>query len=213
MKKYLIDDIDVSMNTKKRLEEFGLTIFNGREMTKELLYWHGWKELDPSTTLVVLPGNGALMVKKHIFLEKPTWLWQWIYRAYSKASRFWIPGENPLAIVERISPSVFIGIKKVVIIDDVISSGETIRKLKSKNHDFIPGAEWQAVAWVTQQAASLKGFSSIFSVKNVGSESKKVPINSLSTLVACQDIAESYAQRNFSQKADAFLRVIKKVVV
>lgn len=95
------------------------------------------------------------------------------------------------------------------MIDDVISSGETVRKLRKENEKFIPMAEWQAVTWVTQEAAATKGFSAVFAVETVGTKERKSPINSLSTLVECQKIAESYARRNFGERAESFLKIFE----
>lgn len=212
MERFLIIDIAVGDDVKEVLaEKFGLTILDAQEMTKDLLIWKGWGRLEPWKTLIVLPGSGASIVKKYINNAKPFWLWQWPWKAFPHAKRDWIPGENPQAFVGRINPGVLIGIKTVVVIDDVISSGETIRKLRKENKSFIPMAEWQAVTWVTQEAAVTKGFSAVFATKTVGSKEHKVPINSLSTLVECREIAESYAWRNFGNHAEAFMKILESI--
>jgi len=210
MEKFLIVDIGVRGDTKKILaEKFGLTIFDAKEMTNDLLSWQGWRSTDPWSTLIVLPGNGASIVKKYINNAKPSWLDRWPWKAFPHAKRVWIPGENPQAFVSRINPGVLIGIKTVVVIDDVISSGETVRKLRKENESFIPNARWQAITWVMQEAAVTNGYSSVFAVKTVGLKEHKVPINSLSTLVECRSIAESYARRNFGNKAKTFLKILE----
>lgn len=212
MERFLIIDVGVESDVEKVLaKKFELTILDAERMTSELLTWDGWGHYDPRTTLIVLPGNGASIVKKFIQKEKPFWLWQWPWKAFPHAKRIWIPGENPQAMVGRINRGVLVGIKTVVVIDDVISSGETIRKLQKGNEDFIPMAKWQAVTWVAQKAAATKGFANIFATKTVGSRERKVPINSLSTLIECQEIAESYARRNFGVKAETFLKLLESL--
>lgn len=210
MEKFLIVDIEVGDDFKEILaEKFGLTIFDAKAMTNDLLIWQGWRSLEPRSTLIVLPGNGASIVKKHIDNVKSFWLYRWPWKAFPYAKRVWVPGENPQAFVGRINQGVLIGIKTVVVIDDVISSGETIRKLRKENESFIPNTQWQAITWVMQEAAITNGYSSVFAVKAVGSKERKVPINSLSTLVERRDIAESYARRNFGKEAEAFLKIIE----
>ena len=178
-------------------------------MTNNLLAWQDWECFEPWTTLIVLPGNGASIVKKYIDKAKPFWLWRWPWKAYPHAKRIWIPGESRQAFVGRINRGVLIGIKTVVVIDDVISSGETIRKLRKENENFIPMANWHAITWVMQEAAITNGYSKIFAAKAVGLKERKVTINSLSTFVECRWIAESYARRNFENLTEAFLKIIE----
>ncbi|PIZ56414.1 hypothetical protein COY23_03195 [bacterium (Candidatus Torokbacteria) CG_4_10_14_0_2_um_filter_35_8] len=211
MEKFLIIDVPCPEDTSERFENLGLTILDAKEMTEDLLVWPGWETLKPWSTLVVFPGNGTKTVKKYIEKEKPFWFSKWPWKAAPNAKRVWILGENPQAFVGRINPGVLIGIKTVVVIDDVISSGVTIRELRKENKNFIPMAKWQAITWVMQEAAITKGFSVIFSIKTVGSKKRKVPVNSLSTLVECREIAESYARRNFGDQAEALLRLIESL--
>lgn len=210
MKRYLIIDIDTKVDVKEVLaEKFGLTILDAQKMTNELLGWQGWNHLEPRTTLIVLPGNGASIVKRHINNADLSWLKQWLWKFSPHAKRVWIPGKNPQTFVERItSNQMLLGIKNVVIIDDVVSSGLTIQHLRKINTPWIPGAKWIAVTWVMQKSASTKGFSEVKAVEMVGTE-RKAPINSLSTLVECRNIAESYTRRNFGKEAEVFLEILK----
>lgn len=209
MERFLIIDIPVVNDVRESLKKiFEITVLDARKMTIDLLAWQRWKDFEPWSTLVVLPGNGAGIVKKFINKENSSWLCKWPWKSFPHAKRSWIPGENPQAFVGRINPGVLVGIKTVIVIDDVISSGETIRKLRKENEIFIPMAEWQAVTWVMQEAVVTKGFTTVFATKTVGVKERKVPINSLSTLVECREIAESYARRNFSSLAETFLKII-----
>lgn len=212
MEKFLIVDVDCPCETQGRFVEFGLSILDAQMMTDDLLAWEDWERLEPKSTLVVFPGNGASIVRKFINNENPRWLARWPHQATPFAKRVWRPGEDPRAYAERIFPQGFLlGLKSVVIIDDVISSGETIKKLRRENDPFIPGADWKAICWVAQQAASTKGFSTVFATKTVGEKNHKVPINSLSTLIEYREIAELYARRNFGEKAQAFLKIIESL--
>lgn len=211
MERYLIIDIGIKSDVKEVLaKDFGLTIFDARTMTGDLLAWQAWGQLDPCSTIIVLPGNGASIVKKHINKTQPSWLSQWPRTFSPQAKRVWIPGENPQVFVSRITPTqMVLGVRNVIVVDDVISSGATIRHLRQINETWIPGASWQAITWVKQESAATKGFSKIFATKTVGTKERKAPINSFSTLVECREIAESYARRNFGNKAEAFLKILE----
>lgn len=211
MERYLIIDIDIKTEVKEILAgKFKLTILDAQTMTNDLLAWQGWEHLDSWSTIIVLPGNGASIVKKYINKTKPSWLNQWSWKFSPQAKRVWIPGKNPQTFVSRITPAqMLLGVRNVVVVDDVVSSGATIRHLRQINEPWIPGADWQAVAWVKQESAATKGFSKVFANKTVGTKERKMPINSLSTLVDCREIAESYARRNFVNKAEAFLEILK----
>jgi hypothetical protein len=211
MERYLIIDISLKSDVKEVLaRDFELTIFDAQTMTGDLLAWQAWEQLDPCSTIIVLPGNGASIVKKYINKTQPSWLSQWPWIFSPQAKRVWIPGENSQVFVSRIAPTqMILGIRNVFVVDDVISSGATIRHLRQINEPWIPGASWQAITWVKQESATTKGFSKIFATKSVGTKERKSPINSLSTLVECREIAESYARRNFGQQAEAFLKTLE----
>lgn len=210
MERYLIIDIGINACIKRILvEDFRLTILDAQKMTIELLKWQDWDLLGPRTTLIVLPGNGASIVKKYINKMDSDWLNRWPWKFSPHAKRVWIPGENPQTFVERIAPSqMLIGFENIVVVDDVVSSGSTARHLLRLNEAWIPGAKWKVATWVMQKSASTKGFSTVKAVETVGSQ-QRVPINSLSTLVKCRDIAESYARRNFGKKAEVFLGILE----
>jgi len=203
--KYFIDDIGVNGH-HARFQEFG-EIICGRQMTRGIEEWEGWKNFSPATTLLVFPGNGANIVRGFV---DPKWFLSW-QTASATAKRIWIPGEPPQAIAGRIFPDRFVlGVKDVVIIDDVISSGETAKKLRVVNMPWIPATQWHAVAWVMQKAANLRGFYSSFAAVEVGEPNRKDPVNSLSTLIENVKIAESYARRNFPNP-EAFLALLNEL--
>ncbi|TSC55334.1 MAG: Uncharacterized protein G01um101418_978 [Parcubacteria group bacterium Gr01-1014_18] len=210
-KKYLIWDVpNISISWSEWFEmEFGVTILDPLEMTRKILLWKGWGNCGSWSTLVVFPGCGATLVKFYIETLNADWTSQWLWKAHPFAKRFWNPGQNPVALVGRVSRGVIVGIKDVVVIDDVISSGETIRKCRKENLMFIPGARWHALSWVGQKAAITKGFVGTFSSVVVGEIGTKVPINSLSTLIEKKDIAGSYAKRNLGNQEKAFLELLE----
>ena len=72
MKKYLIEDVAIRIDIKRVFaEKFGLIILDAHEMTTELLAWENWFHFEPAKTLVIMPGNGASMVKIYINIKLP----------------------------------------------------------------------------------------------------------------------------------------------
>lgn len=210
MERYLLNDVNLKTDIKKILaEKFDMTIFDAQTMTDELLAWRGWEQFDARSTIIVFPGNGASIVKKYINSSRPAWITRWPLKFSPLAKRIWIPGENPQTFVNKITSQMILGAKNIVVVDDVVSSGATARHLRKVNEPWIPGADWHAVVWVKQKSAAVKGYSDIFSVKTIGIKEKKSPINSISTLIECRLIAESYARRNLGKSADAFLKILE----
>jgi len=203
--KYLIDDIGVYIH-HAQLREFG-EIVCGHQMTHEIQKWNEWNNFNPSTTLLVFPGNGASIVRKFMDAD---WLVRW-QTASATAMRKWNPGNAPMAIAGRVFPDRFVlGVKDVIVVDDVVSSGETARKLQMVNMPWIPAARWHAVVWVKQRAANLRGFHSHYAAVEIGEPGRKEPVNSLSTLIENEEIAKSYAKRNLPNP-EAFHALLKKL--
>ena len=195
MQKYLIVDVDLPKpDFAAQFATFGLTTLDCRTMTEALLGWEGWQQFNLNKTLLLFPGNGASILKAFV---PDKWLQQWPWKANVHAKRHWIPGERPQAVANRAFAGVLVGIQNVVILDNVVSSGETARKLRTANLPWIPGADWHLVTRVAQKARALKGFTSSYAVCETGTKTQKVPINSLSTLLAEPNIATCYAERNF----------------
>lgn len=208
MEKFLIIDVDCQVNPLM-FHDFGLKTLFGREMTKTMLNLETWKQIDPWQTLLIFPGNGSNLVKKQIEKTLPSWLSVWPYKSYVPAKRFWEPGQYPQAIVGNIGSSVYVGLKRVIVIDDVISSGETCSKVYKHNYIYTPGAKWLAACWVAQKSAKLKSFSPLMAIETVGTEGTKAPINSLSTLIADKNICRIYSERNFLNRAQDFQALIE----
>lgn len=197
--KCVIDDVGVDTS---RIEQFGIEIFNVQHMTAALCRWERWRNFAKETTLIILPGNGAADVQRTI---GDKWFTGWRTITIA-ATRFWWAGCQPVAVVE--SPQSFdFQTRDVIIVDDVISSGATIQKIRERYAVWMPNARWHAVAWVAQCSAVLRGFSTHYAAVVMGTDKTKVPINSLSTLLNNWEVATSYARRNFSQP-EAFLAAL-----
>ena len=202
---YIINDVGVDASC---FEQFGIKVLEVNEMTQAIKQWQGWSQLSVDTTRIFLPGNGALDVERA--LER-RWLDKWSVSRIA-ASRFWWLSENPVSVVEMAERGFDFQTKDVVIVDDVISSGSTIQKVRERHEPCMPRSRWHALTWVSQRNARLKGFFSVYAAVTVGTTNNKDPINSLSTLLTTEDVAKSYAQRNFSAVDGAqFLEVIRKL--
>lgn len=189
---------------KEQLGNFGVTAVDAPTLTQAIVsQWREWFGDDArrKSTLVVLPGNGACAVRRYL---PPRWLEQHQWRPV-EAKRHWEPGKDPWVEAGRINPTRWNGIKMVIILDNVISSGTTIHEVMHVNDMILPNATWHAVAWIRQASAFTKRFDGVYSPLVVGSAGGRVPINSLSSLLANAKMATSYAHRNFGEQANALI--------
>lgn len=189
-------------------KNFDLVIERADELNKIIVNWSDWQKFNPQKTLLVLPGNGASIVRSYL---PKAWLdnWQWVS---IHAKRYWVPGHDPQVIVNRINDNkMLLGFDDIVIIDDVISSGQTCRNLRIKNLPWIPKAKWHTVTWLMQKSANTKGFISVFYAKDFGTKTRKAPINSLSTLLSDEQIALSYSARNFPDQQIEFINLLSAI--
>ncbi|MEI6528583.1 MAG: phosphoribosyltransferase family protein [bacterium] len=161
--------------------------------------------------LIVFPGNGSCYPRNlSAICSNATNV-----KVY--ASRFWQPGTDPVVTVGDILPDTFIitEVKTVVIVDDVISSGQTMQKICAKNSWKFPQAKWIGVSWVSQipqqrAKSGIKGYEYIGTACVIGKNNGgRVPINSISTLRQQMSIAESYAKRQFKEP-ELFLDLISR---
>lgn len=162
----------------------------------------------PAETLFVFPGNGGADVERRLELLNGH------PKARVFAKRLWHPGSEPVAVVHEIPMDMFIDMrtKAVFILDDVVSSGQTVNKLRSRNGWKFPAADWYLGCWI-DRGLKPKGFKHTFSaltVKHAEIPEKKVPINSLSTLVKDPEICADYIQKNY-RNPEEFLDVIERI--
>lgn len=170
------------------------------------------KEIE-GRTLFVFPGNGGLLA------QNLSTVWHGYYCAKAHAKRFWTPGSDPICTVGEIMTHKMIlpEIELVVVIDDVISSGKTMTLLQERNNWKFPRAHWFGCAWLIQRPVSkypsgLKGYKKVITPFILdGPNNRKVPINSLSTLLEYREIAESYCHRHFRDR-DKFLALIRSMM-
>ena len=131
------------------------------------------------------------------------------------AKRVWTPSSDPFAVAGSIMPEVFLNlfVQTIVVVDDVISSGQTMYKLHRNNEWRFPRAKWIAATWVAQvpqmkARSGVNGYNrSVVACMVEGPNKRRVPINSLSTLREQSAMAKNYAKRHFSDP-DAFLSLV-----
>lgn len=120
---------------------------------------------------------------------------------------------NAKASAAEAFPSVTVCLKTrvVIVFDDVISTGVTMRACYEKNHHKFPGAEWFACAPISRQE-KIKGYREVFApvVMVLDSRGMKVPINSLSTLIGDCEIGKRYAV-NHCAKPEVLLAAFEVV--
>jgi len=207
--------VDEPLSTKTRLGLEKLTTID----EKELIFLDGSqlaidleeiiKEIvkNERNILFVFPGNGSNYPRK---LSQ-------IYTDYSyvgvKAKRIWQPGTDPVVFVDIIMPEMFLitDVKTIIVVDDVISSGLTLRKLYQKNSWRFTQAKWIGTSWLCQNLQNgIKGYDHLETACIVKKTSLgKVPINSLSTLRNNLEIATSYARRHLKEP-ELFLKFLKE---
>lgn len=192
----------------EQLRHLGLHTADPEEMTLKLLEWEGWKDIDPEKSLLVFPGNGASIVRGYILDGV---LMSWRHHTV-EAKRYWTPGSHPTVEVESLPARVLQAASDIVVIDDVVSSGTTARKLYKQSCQANQRANWHMLTWVVQrQLTRLKGYQTLYSSVQWGTPTTREPINSLSTLLRCTDIALSFSERNLGEHSSSFLQLLADI--
>lgn len=163
------------------------------------------------STLLVFPGNGANYPRKHSRICQES------NSVSVCAKRFWQPGSDPIVMAGAILPDIFLitNVDTVVVIDDVISSGLTMQKVRENSAWKFTRAKWVGVSWVAQipqvrAKSGVNGYECVATACVVGkTNGMRVPINSINTLRQNQQIAMSYAERHF-RRPDVFLHLINQ---
>lgn len=161
---------------------------------------------DDANALLVFPGNGSRYPREWspLCAQATT--------ATVFAKRYWSPGINPIVTTGLILPERFLvmDVRTVVVVDDVISSGRTLRNLHRNNAWRFPRAQWLGASWVTQAfgRSGIPGYTAVAASRSLARPSGgRVPINSISTLRHCPEIARNYAGRHFNDP-ERFLELL-----
>ncbi len=205
---HLILDVEICEAVALELRAMGFCLHPFRDMAQSLVEREEWNRFYPDKTLLVFVGNGGNKVRNCLPCE---WMSCWLWKADAFAKRFWEPGGYPDAIANRFARGVYVGISDVVLVDDVVTSGITARRVREANALWVPNACWHVATLIAQKSASLRGYRSSFSVTQIGTTKHKVPVNSLSALIIDSEMATIYAERNLDRKAPTFLEIIDRL--
>lgn len=197
------------MRNLKMVDGKGLVFLETEQLAKNLEFFLEKLIREEKDILFVFPGNGSNYPKS---VSK---ICQEASGVGVYAKRDWSPGSNPIAVAGSIMPEVFmnLSVQTIVVVDDVISSGQTMYKLYKNNNWRFPRAGWIAATWLAQvpqmkSLSGINGYNRVFAACIVeGVNKRKVPINSLSTLREQPVIAENYAKRNFLNPNE-FIRLV-----
>lgn len=195
-------------NCRLRNSGFPL-LFDLEELSRILSELISSLALIPEKTLFVFPGNSGQIIRKCITLppgsHETNVFAKWIYGA-----------DLPAATTGQIPTKTYVDgeTECVFIIDDVVSSGQTIKRIRERNLWKFPKARWCAVCWIDRGVIP-KGFDlfhSSVTIKHCEDSERKVPINSLGTLLEEPEWLRDYSHKNFSNPEEfiSILRDIKK---
>jgi hypothetical protein len=115
------------------------------------------------------------------------------------AKRIWMPPQPPVVTVETLDHPIDTKTTDVVVVDDVISSGDTLELLYKRNSWKFTKARWTAVTVISRQKklkGYLGGLLSVYWAPQSGG--RLPPINSLSSLLKDTEVRDSYIARNFA---------------
>lgn len=135
------------------------------------------------------------------------------------AERIWIPGENPLLRIGQVEGPPFLDTKTrtIVVVDDVVASGQTMRQLRLRNSfKFSANPTWVGVSLASRfpemnTKSGIIGYEQTYTgCILTKTDGRKPPINSMSTLIKQPEIAQDYASRNLKNPKD-FMSLIKLI--
>lgn len=190
----------------------GFVLLNDFELSERLEVLLGNALQGTENTLIVFPGRGARYPRRHseLLTRFPC--------VEVDAGRFWIPGSEPVAYADTILPYHFLNfrLERIVVVDDVICSGATMRALHNRNAWRFPLARWVAAAWVVQRPRSgkpsgLSGYEAVLGGCIVSKpDGGRSAVNSLSTLRADREVIHSYAERHLVEEdREKFMRCLQ----
>ena len=203
-------DVPLDVCRRKQMENLktsngeGLFFLDTKQLSEDLEKFLEKIIEKEKNVLFVFPGNGSNYPKSVSKICKES-VGTGVY-----AKRIWVPGSDPIAIAGTIMPEFFLNltVQAIIVVDDVISSGQTMYKLYRNNAWRFPRAKWVAATWISQvpqmrAPSGINGYDrTVIACVIEGPGGKKVPINSLSTLREQPDIAENYARRHFLNPGD-----------
>lgn len=185
-------NLTLLFQNKKMKNERQIYLFNEFELITILKIEMKKLIFDPKKTLFLYPGESAQNIKKAGFSDN-------FFSESIFAKRIWIPGNEPIVITHGLVMEKYIypEINNIIVVDDVISSGLTLSLVYKRNVWKFPKATWYAMALISRKEKILNFKETFFCIYVKEINGKKIPINSLSTLLSNTEIRKSYFARNF----------------
>ena len=186
------------------------------------------KSFDPVTTLLVFVGQSSRELKHRLSSKIDLSKFETVYvpakRRYEpvelSAGRESYSIRVEVGTIERKNVYLDTDIKNIVVFDDVVSTGSTLKVLCEKNAPLYPNAAWSAFTLVSR-LEKVKGYQAVYSAGFV--KEKFTPINTFSKLVEDEAVREKYLLKHFwrqshgdnvlseyGKRVDTWLSMLKK---
>jgi len=193
-------------NCRLRNDGFPL-LFDPEELSRILSESIGSLALVSEKTLFIFPGNSGQIVREYVTLPPGS--------CETSVFAKWIYGTDlPASSVGQIPTKTYVDYETecVFILDDVVSSGQTIKRIRERNLWKFTKARWCAGCWIDRGVIS-KGFDlfhSSITVRHSEDDERKVPVNSLSTLLEEPKWLRNYSDKNFSNPEE-FISILQEI--
>lgn len=155
-------------------------------------------------TLFIILGQGGFelfkrMHSEHILYDRGIVLFIHAKRVYENIT---IKGRETYSVRATvgqidISPKVAHEIRRIVVIDDVISSGITLRTLYKKNAGEFFNASWEAIVLLSKQE-KVKSYKSIFAPVFI--ENQLTQVNTFSKFTEDEMTRKEFLEKNFTKE-------------
>lgn len=199
----------------EQMSENKFLVLKQVDLEKELLKKLGEINFNPISTLFIFPGQSSMELRYRL-LSESNYLQSYdfsLVHARRIYENFTLQNGNRTYNVKALVNGIKYGtsvnptITDIVVIDDVISTGITLKNLYLRNHFRFPCARWHAFVLVsrTRKLKNYQVWSPLFFT-----EDRTMPINTLSILVENEDIRNDYVIKHFKEP-DRVLEIFGKL--
>lgn len=208
----ILIDTPCDQKYRKQLQALEVRLIDGAQAMQHLMAY--FRSASRSLRLLTFVEGGGEYVEQ---LVRPSLRSTLMAKVWAKR---WVPPpdvlfnerRDPLWLVGEIETyeSILLQVEEVVLVDDVISSGNTLKAIRWRNAWKFPRATWRAYALVGRVDANPGMPWAAARLVEQKPDGGKIPLNNLSTLLKDQGIACDYARRNFAQPAE-FLAILRAI--
>lgn len=206
-------DYDQAPEFEKSFPHSSFIYLKQKDLENELINLFKQNSFDPETTLVVCVGQSSFDLFKRL---RTRMVFRLFSVSYAHAERVYqevkLPGGKTSytihatvgQITRKLKRMPFEGrenykktsIRNIVVIDDVISTGITLKTLYERNHLYYPNASWHAFTLVSR-LQKVKHYKSVSTPCSVSG--KFTPINTFSKLVEDKVMGKEYVKRHVAE--------------